>query len=313
MRTHELYKKIEKFMENGKKLLPSLGYSHAELNKILEDFISSFYSIRDDNMLLKIPGIQEEMDLMHEFIMRIPKHENIEYICAQINTSACCSELFHDLSIAKEIFIALENNIDCGFDIKLPEAGSLNEFSININQFNKFVKLCPIFDGEDGRVAVYGLQNGSFWIKLMIVSGSLAILNQLANLISKVIELRQKRLANKKEIARIKEIDRDQALANKIIEQYDELERLERLIIARELSGTAEDAEMVTRMHKAVEVLERLMDKGLEVYASLKAPEEVQKNFPSQKLQSLTDKEMELLNGIIGKATAELEDKKEGN
>lgn len=206
--------------------------------------------------------------------------------------------LNRELIILKEMFELLADNIECGINVKLPTITDIDEFAESINRLNKFVKLCPYFDTEEGRLQVHNVAKGSLWISFAIASGSMIILSNVAKLVSQVVQIRNEEIRRKKDLEALKKSINQNELMERIINDYTEATKLRKQIIAKELMDVDCSEEEIVRMLKAIDQLEKLMDKGMEIYASLGAPDEIQKQFPRKDIQSISLEDVKILAEI---------------
>lgn len=195
------------------------------------------------------------------------------------------------------------NEKDNGIDVKIPPCNSLQEYISYLKEIDFVFSQCPFLQHKDGEIKFNTVDVGSQWITFLIAGavGTTAvtyILNNVAMLVSKAINLKSRlnNLEEQKEIIRTKKLQNDTIESS--IEMLDTLKR-------HYISGTVEemqnedpecklkDGEEIGKAEKSLEKLCALLDKGVEIYASIDTEKEIQVLFPEM------EDTVELPDGII--------------
>lgn len=185
-----------------------------------------------------------------------------------------------------------------GFDVRLPANISLEGISRCTHDLDLILNKCPIFSGIDSTVSFARTDVGSVWLTFAVAGlATLSFLKALAHLIDKAIIIRSHHLTVKEQEARVRELELSTEAAESLIKAYTEINEklLEKAVqeLAKEHDITsAEDQE---RVRAAVKTLSDWMDKGLQIYPSLSAPQEVKSVFPPLERQSLNESEIKML------------------
>lgn len=212
-------------------------------------------------------------------------------------------ELYEDLNIAPN-----EN----GIDVKIPSCSSLKEYRAYLKDIDFVFSQCPFLQHESGEIRFHAVDVGSQWLTFLIMAASGTavisyILGNLAQLVDKAVQVKSHLLNLKQQ----EEILRSQKLSNEVLETSIEsfhilrkhyLEEAVKEIESENDNATLQDYEERGRAEKSLEKLCTLMEKGVEIYASVNTRHEIQILFPA------LGGNMELPESVLKL----IEDKKEG-
>lgn len=185
-----------------------------------------------------------------------------------------------------------------GFDIKLPPNVTLRDLSVLIKNLDSVFSQCPLFSKADGYIAYSGVDVGSAWLTFVVGgAGAIYILNRLAEFVDKCIIIRSHWLTCKQqeEMARKLELSNDvldglknynHALLEKIKEQA-----LNELAASNDIT----DPEDNERLKYSINLFIEQMNKGMEIYASVGASQEIKAAFPAIETQALPDTALKML------------------
>lgn len=187
-----------------------------------------------------------------------------------------------------------------GIDIRMPN-GDFKDFVVNIKSLEYIFNQCPLLKVNDGEIRFNNVDVGSTWLTFLLIgTGATIIAQNLAALVDKAIALKSHLilLKQQEEALRKEQFQNDILEATKVtfnllrettINQYlDDLQ-------SEEISFT--DAEERDKTKLALEKLADLIDKGMEIYASIDSPDEIQVLFPTLETKGLlTDNIMKLLS-----------------
>lgn len=185
-----------------------------------------------------------------------------------------------------------------GFDVRLPANISLEDLGRCTHDLDLVLNKCPIFSGIDGTVSFARTDVGSVWLTFVVAGlATFSFLEALAHLIDKAIIIRSHHLTAKEQEARVRALGLSTEAAESLTKVYTEMN--EKLLenAVQELSQehditSPEDQE---RVRVAIKTLSDWMDKGLQIYPSLSAPQEVKSVFPPLERQSLKESEIKML------------------
>lgn len=191
-----------------------------------------------------------------------------------------------------------------GFDIKLPPDITLDELADCTSDLRKAFSVCPLFQNEGEEIRFLGVDVGSAWLTFTVVSAGAAltcyILNNLAAVVDKLMVIREHNAVcrQQEELARASKLKND--LLEKIVEANKMIIKGQMQDAAAELAsarGQTEDPEAVERIRGSMELLNKWLDRGMQIYASIDAPEEAKAAFPPVERQSLPDAVVKALAG----------------
>lgn len=182
-----------------------------------------------------------------------------------------------------------------GFDVKMPPTDDFSEFVKNIDMFQKVLNQCPYLTIDGESVKIQSVDTGSIWLKFAVVATSTSlILSNLATIVDKCVKIQSHYITiqQQEEMLHRMQLKNDTLSvvvdANKQCYNWmvdNAATELEQEIPNVELSN--EDKE---RVKMSIDNLVKLIDKGMEIYASIDAPEEVKDLFPtSDEIKSLSE------------------------
>ena len=178
------------------------------------------------------------------------------------------------------------NNTEQGFDIKMPPTDDFGEFAKNIDLLNKALSQCPYLNQESERIILKKTDVGSIWFELGIaVTGTSVILFNLSKIVDMCVKIKSHYVTVKQQeeqyrVAQIKdELLETVVKANKQLIETITNNCIEEL--KKEIPETPLDNDAETRLKYSLEILTSLMDKGMEIYASIDSPQEVKDLFPT--------------------------------
>ena len=177
-----------------------------------------------------------------------------------------------------------------GIDVKIPLCNSLDDYISYMKEINFVFSQCPFLQHEDGRIEFNTVDVGSQWLSFVIVTtaGTAAvtyILNNLALLIDKAIQIKSHfiSLRQQEEILRTQKMENN--LLKSSLETYEMLRKHYLSEATKEMEEQNEDhplkdGEEKGKVEKSLEKLSGLLEKGVEIYASLNTEREIQALFP---------------------------------
>ena len=163
--------------------------------------------------------------------------------------------------------------------VKLPPRLDLKQTADTILDLNKLLQQALVNDDTDGTITLQGFDRGSEWLEIGLGSATaLAFFSQMVQFYfcvkEKDIEIEGKR-----------EVVRTMGLGNDLLEKINEsLTQSFDTYREQELNKLLGDEnERNERIKLSVNLLETLMDKGLQILPSLSAPEETKLSFSPPK------------------------------
>lgn len=181
------------------------------------------------------------------------------------------------------------NNDKNGIDVKIPQCENLKEYTWYLKELDFVFTQCPYLLCDNEQIQFFNVDVGSNWLSFLIkVSGvssaANTILNHLAIVMDKALVLKSHYNTLKQQ----EEMLRTSKTKNEIAEEnLDTLKTLKAIYLQQATSALAEeisplnDGEQQGKVEKSLEKLVELLDKGVEIYASIDTPKEVQVLFPT--------------------------------
>lgn len=281
-----------------------------EFKEHVRNGTSTDYSIQNIEALRGMIDPLREVDCLQETIAAIgedfhdldkpPYHEYFNS-ATKIHGDGLIRHLMSQIATICDLYESMGLSIEdnrTGFDVKLPASISLEEISRCTHDLDLLLNKCPIFSGIDSTVSFERTDVGSVWLTFVVVgTAAVGFLGALAHLIDKAIIVRSHHLTVKEHEIRVRELELSAEAAESLTKAYTEMNEklLEKTVqeLAQEHDVTSpEDQE---RVRAAIKTLSDWMDKGLQIYPSLSAPQEVKAVFPPLERQSLKESEIKML------------------
>ena len=177
-----------------------------------------------------------------------------------------------------------------GFDIKLPANISLSDLSKCTKDLDNIFSRCPLLSKLDGSIAFSAVDVGSVWLSFLVIgSATSTILTVLAKLVDCAIIIRSHYLETKKQEETIRNLEMGNEMLESFIKINQEVGKklLERVSLDLTKEYEINDPEDNERLKNSLQLLSDWMSKGMEVYASVQAPQETKAIFPPLETQSL--------------------------
>lgn len=188
-----------------------------------------------------------------------------------------------------------------GIDVKIPNCDSLKEYISYLKDIDFIFTQCPYFLNDKEEIKFKKVDIGSQWLIFCIVgiSGSFYILNNLAKLIQKVVEIKSNVLVYKQQEEVLKEMQKKNEVSKEILEVFNKMKQIviDKCVTDLESDiGELSDGEERDKVKKTLEIMMKLMDKGVEFHSSIETPKEIQVLFPPEKdIEALSDNVLKLI------------------
>lgn len=216
-----------------------------------------------------------------------------------------------EINNVKELLIQLECIIklyeslrrkkhEIGLDIRIPETDDITEFKKYISELEFVLTKCPFFQIDEANLKFRSVDIGSTWLIIAIASTSASasliavstLLNNIVAFIDKCIGIKSHRLTCEKQEQEIKKSEYDQKKKEQLIETVLEVYKISVSNAIRELEDTTgchmQDGDERGRAEQSLEKLEKLIDKGLQIYASIDSPPETKALFEPLEMHYLS-------------------------
>lgn len=196
-----------------------------------------------------------------------------------------------------------------GIDVKIPNCQDLKEYIKYLNDIDFVFSQCPYLLHKDETIKFSSVDVGSNWLTFIIevsagASTLFYVLNNLAKIVNKAMILKSHYNSIKEQEENLKIACQKRELAEDEKEIFNTLKKYYIKEISDSLENEIaplEDGEQRGKLEKSLEKLSNLLDKGVEIYASLDTPKNVQLLFPA------IDKQEKIPDSVLNY----LEDKKD--
>lgn len=197
-----------------------------------------------------------------------------------INQMSVIIDLYESMNISKN---------PIGVDVKIPQCEDLKEYIKYLNELDFIFTQCPYLLHKDETIKFSTVDVGSQWVNFIIELsvGSAAtfyILNNLALILDKAMILKSHYNTVKQQEESLKVAQKKAKLSEDTREIFNTLKKHYMSEVTTSLENeisSLEDGEQRGRLEKSLEKLCNLLDKGVEIYASIDTPNDVQVLFPT--------------------------------
>lgn len=193
---------------------------------------------------------------------------------------------------------------EIGLDIRFPVSGNFSDFRKDIDELDFILTKCPFFQNENESLRFGNIDIGSFWLTFVVVSGAIVsasvLLNNIAAFVDKCMVVRSHYYTTEKQKA---ELEKAQINQNEKEEIQKSIERLYKITVDNAISELEEitncilkDGDERGRVEQSLEKMGKLIDKGMQIYATIDSPEETKALFEPLEMHYLeVDKQLKLL------------------
>lgn len=281
-----------------KSCLPSLTEVKVYVKKDNNDVCLVYYwggAKRALDTLKKIECFEKDIDELYSMMdsyrikletSEIPKTVRIDFEkkLEGIKTSV---ETLVNLCVMMEM-----GSSESGIDVKIPRCESLKEYIGYLKEIDFMFTQCPYLLHKDEKIQFTNVDVGSQWLAFAVIgtTGAFCILNNLASIIKKVIEIRSNILVYKQQELFIEEYRRGKDAREDVMDETVEmLKKMKDVVMNTCVSelendlGELNDSEERDKVKKTMEIMATLMDKGVEIYSSIETPKEIKVLFPFEK------------------------------
>lgn len=174
-----------------------------------------------------------------------------------------------------------------GLDIKLPINDNFTDFKKNIDDLEFVLTKCPFFQSSTEYLRFKSVHNGSVLLTFVVqavgaVSTSV-LLNNIAAFIDKCIIIRSHHFTNQQQKRAVELSKVEQKEKEEILKYLDKTYKILVDSAIKELEDSLnykiKDGDELGRTEQAVERLNKLLDKGVQIYSTLGTSEETKALF----------------------------------
>lgn len=175
-----------------------------------------------------------------------------------------------------------------GIDVKIPSCASLKDYIKILNDLDFVFAQCPYLKDDNEEIKYRGTDVGSDWITFAVVgsglmASGLVILNNLAILVNQAVAIQ----SNKKILDMQNEVLQSMHSKNEVTQEVvDIFKAIKKTIYKQYIDdlqdklGVLEDKEEIRKLEIGLEKLANLIDKGVQIHASIETPKDIKELFP---------------------------------
>ena len=194
-----------------------------------------------------------------------------------------------------------------GLDIKLPKFNDFSEFVKYINDIEFVLTKCPFLQDNNEKLIFENVDVGSTWLTFLVIGGAVTasgsvLLNNIASFVDKCIILRSHFLTTQKQKDELEAEKRDEAEKEIILKYIDDSYKKLVDSTIKELEKTTnhtvknEDGDEFGRIEQCFDKMGVLIEKGLQIRASIDSPNATQALFEPLEMKYLeVDNALKLL------------------
>lgn len=172
-----------------------------------------------------------------------------------------------------------------GIDVKIPKCESLKDYMNYLKDIDFVFTQCPYLLDSEEEIKFNNVDVGSQWLSFFVATaGTFGILNNLAKLVEKTISIKSSILALKQQEEMLETLKLKKEATEETIGVFKKMKRITMEGYVKELEadiGELKDGEERGKVEKTLEKMATLIDKGVEIYASIETPNEVKALFPA--------------------------------
>ncbi|EXG87933.1 hypothetical protein K413DRAFT_4838 [Clostridium sp. ASBs410] len=252
------------------------------------------------NKLANVPGLKEVTTKLYESVPIFVRNRDV----IELNVPSLSKFDVSKRELASSINtiilmyeqMGLIHNADPGFDMKLPQFESIKDFSNCIKDVEFIFNQCPYLRIPNGEIKFKSADVGSFWITFFIAgTAASAMLINLSKVIDAAVKIKSHVVTVKQQEEALRAMDLKNGIASDIFDTFRQVNKsiIDKCVHELEADlGPLKDGEEVGKVGKSIEKLAEWMDKGLQIYSAIDAPQEVRDLFPPQEEQPLLNNEI---------------------
>ena len=194
-----------------------------------------------------------------------------------------------------------------GFDVKLPPNTTLRGIADCAKDLDTIFAQCPLLKNEEGMIEFKSVDIGSVWFTFSIIgatAGIIYILQNLAEIVDKVVMIRSHWLTCKQQEEEARKLGIADDFLESLAKTHKEIIDKMKNKIVDDLSEEhgIKDPEEHERLRYSFSLFGELMNKGMEVYASIDTGTEVKAAFPPIEHQKLPEGVVKMLETSVNQS-----------
>lgn len=287
MRLKNIYVTCKDYIDNIEDISGATSASNASYTVVSgwKSFLDSY------NTIINVDCIKEDIEALLECVPSIYRHQHSFTVTnAEWNRiKQAKDKLFNSMNSIIKLYESMGLCIEeeTGIDIKLPQCNDFAEFKKNIEDLEFVLYKCPFFKIQDEELKFKSFDVGSMWLYFAIggatLVGTSVLLNNIASFIDKCIIIKSHATTLKQQKILLQSMEMENAEKQSIINGLDALYKAQVKAeidkLAKETNIKLENGEEIGYAEQSMERAKNLLDKGLEIYATIDSPQEVKALF----------------------------------
>lgn len=288
------WEKAEYFKKNPESIFYSNFGDKVDERSVKMVLFPSIYK-KANSILQNVECLKKELVESDEVFRKnqneeISNEEMYNVLSKLVNKVQCIIQLCESVGIG-------ENKL--GIDIKMPETDNLTDLKQYIDDLEFVFTKCPFFQSDEESLKLKSVDSGSIWL-IIGVAGAAAmgsmILNNIAAFADKCIVLRSHWVTLKQQEQELKKAEMEQNERDELLKSVKKVYQVfvnNAIKDLEELSGKKlQDGDEKGRVEQSFERLEKLIDKGLQIHASIDSSKEVKAVFEPLEMHYLSKKDV---------------------
>lgn len=179
-----------------------------------------------------------------------------------------------------------------GIDVKMP-TDDFSDFVNNMKSLEYILYQCPLLNVDDAEIEFSNVDVGSTWFNFILKgSGANFLAQQIAKLVDQALAIKSHWVAIKQQEEMLHTMELKNEMLESVKTTFDIMREAVMKNSLDELKSedaTYKNGEERDKTKVALEKMVDLLDKGMEIYASIDTPSEVQVLFPQMQGQSVLE------------------------
>ena len=258
------------------------------------------------NELAKITPLRESVQKLYESIPIM--YRDVDEFDITETVADTFKEYKRQLVIAMKTIIRTYEAInpqkvaekEYGFDIKMPEFQNLDDFAGCISDLNFILSQCPYLNSKDASIKYGSVDVGSTWLTFLIAgAAATTVLSNLGKLVDAAAKIKSHATTVKMQEEELRSLELKNGIAAEVLDAFKKTNKILTQNSVSELEqelGELKDGEEKDKAGRSLEKLAYWMDKGMQFYSAIDAPNEIKDVFPvQQEVSYLSDDLMKLI------------------
>lgn len=216
------------------------------------------------------------------------KEPELDIITSLLTETNCIIRLYESMGLQAE------ENI--GLDIKIPKTDDITDFKKYIDDLEFIFTKCPFFQSGEASLKFDSVDVGSVWLIIGIACTSLAagsiLMNNIAAFIDSCLIIKSHKLTCKRQEQEIRRAELEQKEKEELLKNTNKLYKIAVKNVIKELEESTgyhiSDGDEMGRVEQSIDRTVKLLEKGLQIYASIDSPKEVQAVFAPLEMHYLS-------------------------